>query len=136
MLPYAERVEYAVLAFEQQQATVERGEVGIIRVTCPEPIMYRLSQSPLLDHFHVRHPGLRVEFVMSDKYLDPSKGDADVALRLGDTDDDVLVTRKIADSLWAVYASNGYVEKNGKAGACFTTASVTGGGLLRKWKMH
>jgi DNA-binding transcriptional LysR family regulator len=114
MLPQAERVEHAVLAFEQQQASLERGEVGVIRVTCPEPIMYRLSQSPLLDRFHVRHPGLRVEFVMSDKYLDLSKGDADVALRSGDTEDDVLVGRKIADSLWAVYASNGYVERYGK----------------------
>jgi DNA-binding transcriptional LysR family regulator len=114
MLSQAERVEHAVLAFEQQQASLERGEVGVIRVTCPEPIMYRLSQSQLLDRFHVRHPGLRVEFVMSDKYLDLSKGDADVALRSGDTEDDVLVGRKIADSLWAVYASNGYVEKYGK----------------------
>jgi DNA-binding transcriptional LysR family regulator len=116
MLPHAERVEQAALAFEQQQATIERGEVGVIRVTCPEPIMYRLSQSPILDRFHAQHPGLRVEFVMSDKYLDLSKGDADVALRSGDTEDEVLVGRKIADSFWAVYASSGYIEKHGKPG--------------------
>ncbi|SDR56509.1 transcriptional regulator, LysR family [Rhizobiales bacterium GAS113] len=114
MLPYAERVEHAVQGFEQHQATVTRGEVGVIRVTCPEPIMYRITQSSLLDHFHARHPGLRVEFVMSDKYLDLSKGDADVALRSGDTDDDVLVGRKIADSIWAVYASRKYIERRGK----------------------
>jgi DNA-binding transcriptional LysR family regulator len=51
---------------------------------------------------------------MSDRYLDIAKGDADVALRSGDTDDDVLVGRKIADSFWGVYASNAYVERNGK----------------------
>lgn len=114
MLPYARQIEQAALAFEQRKATIERGEVGIIRVTCPEPIIYRITQSSLLDRFHARYPGLRVEFVMSDKYLDLAKGDADVALRSGDTDDDVLVGRKIADSLWAVYGSHKYIERHGR----------------------
>ena len=114
LLPYAERVEHAVLALDQQRATVERGEGGVIRLTCPEPIMYRLTRSALLDRFHERYPALRIEFVMSDKYLDLAKGDADVALRSGDTDDDVLVGRKVADSIWAVYASPKYLEQHGR----------------------
>ncbi len=79
MLPYAEGVERAIATFEQQKSTIERAEVGVIRLTCPEPIMYRITQSGLLDRFHARYPDLRVEFVMSDKYLDIAKGDADVA---------------------------------------------------------
>ena len=114
LLPHAERVESAVQAVEQQRATIERGEVGVIRLTCPEPIMVRIKRSPFLDRFHERHPGLRVEFVMSDKYLDLARGDADVAFRSGDTDDDVLVGRKIAESFWAVYASSEYVAQRGK----------------------
>jgi DNA-binding transcriptional LysR family regulator len=114
MLPYAEQVEQAVLAFQQHQATLKRGAGGLIRVTCPEPIMYRITQSALLDRFHARYPQFRVEFVMSDKYLDLSKGEADVALRSGDVEDDVLVGRKIADSFWAVYASRKYIERRGK----------------------
>jgi DNA-binding transcriptional LysR family regulator len=114
MLPHAEHVEHAAAAFELHAAMIARDEAGIIRVTCPEPIMYRITQSPLLDHFHARHPGLRIEFVMSDRYLDLSKGEADVALRSGDTDDDALVGRKIADSFWAVYASRAYIERRGK----------------------
>src|SRR3981081_24103 len=86
---------------------------GVIRVTCPEPIVYRMTQSKLIDRFHARHPKLRVEFVTSDRYLDLSKGEADVAFRSGDTDDE-LVGRKVADSIWAVYASQGYVEQHGK----------------------
>jgi DNA-binding transcriptional LysR family regulator len=77
-------------------------------------LVYRITQSSLLDRFHARHPALRVEFVMSDKYLDLAKGEADVALRSGDTDDEELVGRKIADSFWAVYASRKYIERNGK----------------------
>jgi DNA-binding transcriptional LysR family regulator len=114
MLPYAEQIERSALAFEQRKAAIERGEAGLIRVTCPEPILYRITKSSLLDRFHARHPNLRVEFVMSDKYADLARGEADVALRSGDTDDAVLVGRKIADSLWAVYASKSYVENHGR----------------------
>lgn len=114
LLPHAERVEHAVTALDQQRATIERGEVGVIRLTCPEPIMLRIMRSPLLERFHARHPGLRVEFVMSDKYLDLARGDADVAFRSGDTDDEALVGRKIADSFWAVYGSPQYIAARGK----------------------
>jgi len=114
MLPYAEQVERAALAFEQRKATIDRGEAGLIRVTCPEPIVYRIMKSALLDRFHARYPKLRVEFVMNDQYVDLARGDADVALRSGDTDDDVLVGRKIADSLWSVYAGEAYIDRNGR----------------------
>lgn len=114
MVPHAERVEQAVQAFEQEQSAIARSESGVIRLTCPEPVMNRLK--PLLDRFHARHPALRVEFVMSDKYLDLAKGDADVALRSGDTDDEALIGRKVADSLWGVYGSRKYVELRGKPG--------------------
>jgi DNA-binding transcriptional LysR family regulator len=92
-------------------ADAARDRIGVIRVTCPEPIVQRMT--PLIERFHARHPKLRVEFVMSDRYLDLSKGEADVAFRSGDTGGE-LVGRKIADSVWAVYASRGYIERHGK----------------------
>lgn len=114
MLPYAEEIERAALGFEHRKAARDRTGIGVIRVTCPEPIMVRIVKSALLERFYARHPGLRVEFVMSDKYVDLAKGEADVALRSGDTDDDGLVGRKIADSLWSVYASRDYVVRHGQ----------------------
>jgi DNA-binding transcriptional LysR family regulator len=109
ILPHAERAEEAALAVERQRAAAGP---EVVRVTCPEPIMVRLIQCGFVERFHARHPDLRVEFVMSDRYLDLARGDADVALRSGDTDG-VLVGRKIADSVWAVYASRRYVEAHG-----------------------
>ena len=109
LLPHAERIEAAALDFERQVAGAGHDGAGAIRVTCPEPIVYRITQSGLVDRFHALHPGLRVEFVTSDRYLDLAKGEADVALRSGDTDDE-LVGRKIADSIWAVYASRAYLQ--------------------------
>ncbi len=51
---------------------------------------------------------------MSDTYVDLTKGEADVAFRSGDTDDGVLVGRKIADSIWSLYASQDYVRLHGR----------------------
>ncbi len=113
LLPYAERVEQAVAAFEQHIATAVADVTGVIRVTCPEPIVLRITQSPLLERFNARYPKLQVHFVMSDKYIDLMKGEADVAFRSGDTDDGALVGRKIGDSIWAVYASRTYIERHG-----------------------
>jgi DNA-binding transcriptional LysR family regulator len=111
LLPFAERVEAAVKELEQHVADAARDRRGIIRLTCPEPIVPRLM--PLIERFHARYPKFQVEFVTSDRYLDLLKGEADVAFRSGDTDDD-LIGRKIADSMWAVYASRTYIERHGK----------------------
>lgn len=114
LLPHAQRVEQAVAAFEQHIAAAAADVAGIIRVTCPEPIVLRITQSLLLDRFRALHPALQVHFVMSDKYIDLAKGEADVALRSGDTDDGDLVGRKIGDSIWALYASRNYIERHGQ----------------------
>ena len=50
--------------------------------------------------------------MLADRYIDLSKGEADVALRSGDTEENLL-GRKIADSIWAVYASRDYAACNG-----------------------
>lgn len=113
MVAGAERIEHAVLDFAKELESATREISGLLRVACPEPIVYRITQSRLLERFHARHPRLRVEFVMSDKYVDLAKGEADVALRSGDTDEQDLVGRRIADSLWAVYASRAYIERYG-----------------------
>ena len=114
LLPYAQSVENAVIALERRIDGLDTGLEGTIRLTCPEPIVARLTASPLLERFHERHPGVRVEFAMSDRYLDLARGEADVALRSGDPDDPDLVGRKIADSVWAVYASKSYVQHHGR----------------------
>lgn len=113
LLPFAERIEAAVEDFSRRATDIEQDMKGVIRVTCPEPIIARMTQSGLIERFHKRYPHLRVEFITSDRYLDLSKGEVDVAFRSGDTDDE-LIGRKIADSIWAVYASKAYVERHGK----------------------
>src|SRR5215510_6555462 len=112
MCPATEAVELAVAAFERQLAACDKGLTGTVRVTCGSSVAACLRRTPLIDAFHARYPGLLVELVISDRHLDLSKGEADIAIRLGEPSDETLVGRKIADASWSVYASRGYVERH------------------------
>jgi len=111
--PIAERVETDISDFSRQSASSHTELVGTIRVTCPETAGYRIIKSPILDAFHARYPGLRVEMVMVDRVLDLAKGEADIAFRTSVPRDDALVARKIAEVSWAVFASRAYIERRG-----------------------
>jgi DNA-binding transcriptional LysR family regulator len=107
-------VETAVAALERHVLTLRHDLTGVIHLTYPEPVVPRIAASCLLERFHTRYPGLSVEFVTSDRYLDLRKGEADVAFRSGEPVDNALVSRKICDSIWAVYASRGYIQRHGR----------------------
>jgi DNA-binding transcriptional LysR family regulator len=116
LLPYAERVEEAVMACERYLAASDKALTGIVRVTCSPTVGDRLKRSPLLETFHNRHPGLQIELVLSDRYVDLAKREADIAIRSVGRElrDETLVGRKIAEGSWAVYASRAYVERHGR----------------------
>jgi DNA-binding transcriptional LysR family regulator len=119
--PAAEGVEAAVAAFERDLVARDKGLTGTIRVTCGSSLAGRLRRTPLIDAFHARYPGLQVELVVSDRILDLSKGEAELAIRVairdGEPKDEALVKRKIGDVSWSVYASRGYLERYGRPDA-------------------
>ncbi len=112
--PWAEQVEKAITSVERYLVAADQTPTGTVRVTCSESIGYRLMQSPLLETFHSRHTGLRVELIMSDHFLDIAKGEADVAIRAGVPNEETLVGRKIADVPWALYCSRAYLARHGR----------------------
>jgi DNA-binding transcriptional LysR family regulator len=114
--PYVERIEDAVAAFERYLASSDKNLTGVVRITCSPTVADRLKRMSLFDAFETRHPGLQVELAMSDRFLDLSRGEADIAIRSqgGDVEDESLVGRKIAEGRWAVYASHSYVERHGR----------------------
>ncbi len=107
-------VESAVAALERQVLALKNDLRGVIRLACPEPTVSRIAASGPLDRFYECYPDLTVEFVTSDRYLDITKGEADVAFRSGEPTDECLVGRKICDSVWAIYASKSYVQQHGR----------------------
>ena len=59
------------------------------------------------------HPKIQVRLVVNNAALDLIRRDADVALRLFRETNPNLVTRKIGDIGWSVYASRPYLERTG-----------------------
>src|SRR5204863_9517440 len=87
-----------------------------VRLTCSPTVGERLRRAPLFEIFQARFPGLRIELALSDRLVDMSKGEADIAIRTHgrEPDEESLVGRKIAQGAWAVYASRSYVERHGR----------------------
>jgi DNA-binding transcriptional LysR family regulator len=113
LLPAAKGVEDAVAAFERQRASCDKGLTGSIRVTCPEGLVNTLM-IPLVDAFRARYSQVRIDLIVTERFLDLSRGEADVAVRGGEPRDENLIGRKIAESPWAVYASRSYIERHGR----------------------
>lgn len=114
LLPVFAEVEENVEKLRRAILDLQRVLTGTVRLTCPEPVLTRIVASGFVDRFHERYPGLRIDFVVSDRFVDLAAGDADVAFRSGDGSDERLIGRKIADSTWAVYASHDYVKRRGQ----------------------
>ena len=57
------------------------------------------------------HPKIQVQLVVNSAALDLVRRDADVALRLFRETNPALVTRKIGEIGWSVYASRAYLER-------------------------
>ena len=81
------------------------------------------------------HPKIQVQLVVSSAALDLVRRDADVALRLFRETNPALVTRKIGEVGWSVYASRGYLERTGftnKKRALRLSFHGASGGRLRR----
>lgn len=109
----AERVELAVTGFERDLAACDKGLMGTIRVTTTGFVADRLRKGNFIDAFHSCYPDLNIELLVSDRCLDLSNGEADVAIRAGEPTDESLVGRKIANMPWAIYAAQSYIDRHG-----------------------
>ena len=81
LLPFAEQIERAAIAFENRNSVKDRVEHGVVSLTCPEPVMIRIVKLGILDHILSKHPCLKVKFVMSNNYGEFDNDEEDVALK-------------------------------------------------------
>lgn len=107
-------VATAASGFEALATQIKRGLAGIVRLTTSQ-IMADYLLSPALRGFHERHPDLRLEVVADDRFLDLSRGEADVALRavIGAKAQPGLVGRRLSADRFSVYCSRAYAERHG-----------------------
>jgi DNA-binding transcriptional LysR family regulator len=112
---YLESVERILseLAEADAVATAERVEViGTLRVNAPVSFGVR-ELVPRLAQFSRLHPGLTVDLGLSDRVVDLVEEGWDVAIRIGQIEDETLIARKLARCRLLVAASPAYLAERG-----------------------
>ncbi len=114
LLPAAMKVEEAIIGLERQALAYGKRPEGVIRLTCPEPLVSRIAGSTLLSAVPRAPPGSARRNRHERSVSRFVEGEADVALRSGEPSDQNLVGRRDGDSVWAVYAGRSYVQQHGR----------------------
>jgi DNA-binding transcriptional LysR family regulator len=86
---------------------------GQLRVTAPAALG-RNYLMPIVAEFMQLHPGVAIEFVLGDAYVDLIGERIDIALRVGGRIEQSFVSRRIARVEFMLVASPSYLERRGK----------------------
>lgn len=112
---YYERARDALASLEEagQALSVLGAEPrGLVRVTAPVDLAPDLA--PVTSAFLRAHPAVRVEMLLTARYVDLVKEGFDLAVRAGVLNDSSLLARKLGDTELALFAAPAYLEKSGR----------------------
>lgn len=110
----AETIENEVLASSNRLRGRDASLTGVVRIAAAEDIASFLLVDILAD-LRRAHPGIELELTLGNELLSLSRGEADVAVRIGSAPtDDNVVARKICDLRAALYASKDYLKRRGR----------------------
>ena len=106
------RARDALLAIDDAESAARGADrlSGVLRVALP-PGYGAWRIVPLLPAFFARHPLLKIDLMMSDRYENLIAEGADLALRLGDQPDSSFVMRKLASARRLFVASPSYLAR-------------------------
>jgi len=103
----ASRVEEDVLRLARHADSRDRALAGSVRLTTASHLAAHLL-TPALPDLRARHPELVLEIAADQRTFDLTRREADLALRMGRPRDAGLVTRKLSDVAYGLYASVAY----------------------------
>ncbi len=102
MIALANQIAESVADFERRVAGRDPKPTGPLRVTTVEAIGQRFLPA-ILTQFQAQNPGVVIDLVLSERTLNLSHRDADVAIRITNDPPETLVGRRICTVRWAVY---------------------------------
>lgn len=115
-----QRLLEATIIMEAQAAdayrsvqTNQEAPSGVVRIASPEGIGVLLL-APALPRLHQQFPDLEIVLEPASAYADLKRGQADVALRLSRPAEADMVTRRICEMGFGLYAAQEYVERHGE----------------------
>lgn len=105
LLRDAEEMEQAAVAARAEPA-------GTLKVTAPFPLGIAVL-SPALPLFRLRHPRLSIDLRLTDRLVDIIDEGIDVAIRVGDPVDSLLIARPLAPHRICAFAAPSYLSRKG-----------------------
>jgi DNA-binding transcriptional LysR family regulator len=113
---YYQRSRRILEEFEEAQR--EAGELqaspqGSLRIAVPASFAALHLGGPIARYMR-DHPGIRVETVVSDRYVDLVQEGIDLAVRIGQLGDSTLVTRRIGICRMVMCATPAYLRRMGE----------------------
>jgi DNA-binding transcriptional LysR family regulator len=108
------RARDALLAIDEAESAARGADhlSGMLRIALPPGYgVWRVV--PLLPAFAAKHPLLKIDLMMSDRYENLIAEGADVALRIGDLPDSSFVARKLESTRRLFVASPSYLAERG-----------------------
>jgi DNA-binding transcriptional LysR family regulator len=109
------RVSELVVAADAAAREVTEQQVvpqGLLRVTAPAAFGHRYL-GPVVTQFLCAYRDVELELDLSDRAIDIAREGFDVAIRVGPTGDDTLVSRTICSARVAVVGAPSYFERMG-----------------------
>lgn len=100
-------------AVESSMRGHSQGPQGLLKVEVPVS-MGRLVVLPHLREFLERYPRIQLALGCTDHITDLVKAGIDCAVRAGDLPDSSLVSRRVCDVMFALYASPNYLARWGE----------------------
>jgi DNA-binding transcriptional LysR family regulator len=110
----AETMQAGIAALERRIGGEDQKPEGLVRLSATESVATFIMQGLL--PLREEHPKIHVELVVVTAALDLVRREADVAIRMFRESAPTLVTRKLGELGWSVYASQSWVEQRKKNG--------------------
>jgi DNA-binding transcriptional LysR family regulator len=112
---YAESMHSTAAALERAAASQGAGVKGTVRVTASDVIGVEVLP-PLIAALRDSHPDLAVELVLTDRVQDLLRREADIAVRMVQPRQELLVARRIGQIELGLYAHQRYLARHGTPG--------------------
>jgi len=112
MIGLATNMANSIVEFERRVAGRDAKPTGQLRVTTVEAIGQHFLPA-ILAQFQSQNPGVVIELILSNRPLNLSRRDADVAIRLTNDPPETLVGRRICAMRWATYCRRDLVAAHG-----------------------
>lgn len=106
----AQNVDNEVLNLSRKLIGRDLQLTGTLRVAVPDALLLKVLMKHFTE-FTGRYPGIELELIMSNNYLNLTRREADVAIRVTNSPPETAIGKYICSMQTTIYASSEYIRK-------------------------